>query len=225
VGPLKADGPYKGQCGRCPQSTKVIRTPTPSEKRWFPLHKVGNLRPANRKDEEPLRDSIFPSAKNCATPNKKRAIPKRHQIARYVRRCAAMNNYHTHEPGKYRRAPFHTVLGVFVFGALLSTTVCVNEATAAETTVDPRPRILNVSIPAAEVGERYSHKIASSGSPASYRAFGLPPEFAINFATGVIEGIPTTSRTVTINIIATNSAGSHSTNLALVIAPARPRKN
>jgi hypothetical protein len=69
------------------------------------------------------------------------------------------------------------------------------------------------------VGSAFNYQITASGSPTSYGAAVLPPGLTLNTATGAITGTPTGAGTFSVNISATNSAGTGSAALVITVNP------
>jgi len=67
------------------------------------------------------------------------------------------------------------------------------------------------------VGSAFNYQITASGSPTSYGAAMLPPGLTLNTATGAITGTPTGAGTFSVNISATNSAGTGSATLVITV--------
>jgi hypothetical protein len=64
-----------------------------------------------------------------------------------------------------------------------------------------------------------TYPITATGLPTSYTATGLPPGLTLNPLTGAINGTPTTAGTYVVTITATNSSGTSTTTVTMVIAP------
>ncbi len=69
-----------------------------------------------------------------------------------------------------------------------------------------------------QVAVAFSYQITALNSPVFYGATGLPAGLTLNDATGVIAGTPTAAGTFTVNVMATNSAGTTSAMVTLTIA-------
>jgi PKD repeat protein len=63
--------------------------------------------------------------------------------------------------------------------------------------------------------------IAGTGLPTSYTAVGLPPGLTLNSSTGAINGTPMSYGTFAVTINATNSAGTSTATLTIVISSSR----
>jgi HYR domain/Putative Ig domain/Galactose oxidase, central domain len=71
----------------------------------------------------------------------------------------------------------------------------------------------------ATVGQQFVYQIVATNSPASYDASGLPSGLSIDTSSGIIYGIPSVFGNFSITISASNSFGTGSGNLALVVQP------
>ena len=69
------------------------------------------------------------------------------------------------------------------------------------------------------VGSAFNYQITASGSPTSYGAAVLPAGLTLNTATGAITGTPTGAGTFSVNLSATNSAGTGSATLVITVNP------
>jgi YVTN family beta-propeller protein len=86
------------------------------------------------------------------------------------------------------------------------------------------PSITTGSLPDGKVGTAYSSPIIASGFPAArFAVSGAPPAgLALNPATGVLSGTPTTAAPSTFTVTATNSAGSDSKAFTVTVVPPVP---
>jgi len=66
-------------------------------------------------------------------------------------------------------------------------------------------------------GQPFSYQITASNSPTAYDATGLPAGFGIDTSTGLISGTATASGTSSVTIYATNSGGTSSATLLIVV--------
>jgi beta-galactosidase len=75
-----------------------------------------------------------------------------------------------------------------------------------------------------QLGMPFTDPMTSSGgtTPILFRARPLPAGLSLDATTGVISGIPTSTRTTKILLTASNSAGSTSATLALTVTPTAP---
>jgi hypothetical protein len=69
------------------------------------------------------------------------------------------------------------------------------------------------------VGTPFDFVVTATGAPTSYTAVNLPPGLTLNSTTGVISGTPTRAGTFVTSLTATNSSGSATDFLTLVISP------
>ena len=83
------------------------------------------------------------------------------------------------------------------------------------------PNITNSPLTAAgTVGTPFSFNITATGSPTSFTASPRPAGLAINTATGLISGTPTTVGTTSVLLGATNATGTDNATLTITIAAA-----
>ena len=69
-------------------------------------------------------------------------------------------------------------------------------------------------------GQSFVYQITATGSPASYGATGLPAGLNVVPATGIINGTPSVQGIFNVNLSATNTFGTGSAQLQLVVNPA-----
>jgi hypothetical protein len=81
----------------------------------------------------------------------------------------------------------------------------------------PVPVFTSATTATGSVGSPFSFPISATNSPTAYSASNLPSGLALNAATGVISGTPTTAATTNVTVRAANATGTASTNLALTI--------
>ena len=82
------------------------------------------------------------------------------------------------------------------------------------------PVITSPTSASAKIGSPFpTYVIVATGLPTSYSATGLPAGLTINPLTGAIKGTPTVSGTFIVTITATNTTGSSSTTLTIIIEP------
>jgi hypothetical protein len=84
------------------------------------------------------------------------------------------------------------------------------------------PTITTASLPDGTVGAVYSQRLNASGTPPitwSIDNGNLPNELTLSATRGVISGTPTTAETANFTVTATNSAGSDTKALSVVINP------
>ncbi len=83
------------------------------------------------------------------------------------------------------------------------------------------PNITNSPLTAAgTVGTPFSFNITATGSPTSFTASPRPAGLAINTATGLITGTPTTAGTTNVVLGATNATGTGNATLVITVAAA-----
>lgn len=83
-------------------------------------------------------------------------------------------------------------------------------------------RVAIPGAPAATTGIPYSWRLPFSGNSVSFSATGLPAPLTIGSTTGTINGTPAAAGTYTINITATNPAGTDTQAISLTIAAPIP---
>jgi hypothetical protein len=74
----------------------------------------------------------------------------------------------------------------------------------------------------ASTSEAVRYQIVATGSPTSFSADGLPPGLSLNPVLGIISGTPFTAGTFPVAITATNSSGTGSAIITIVVASSRP---
>ena len=84
------------------------------------------------------------------------------------------------------------------------------------------PSITSPLSETATVGASFSYSITASNAPTSFAATGLPNGLSIGASTGAIRGTPTAAGTDDIQISATNSSGTGTATLTLVVHAATP---
>jgi uncharacterized repeat protein (TIGR03803 family) len=74
----------------------------------------------------------------------------------------------------------------------------------------------------AVVGSGFSYQIIATNSPSNFEATGLPSDFTVNNTTGLISGTPTATGTFWALTSASNTSGTGSSTLTLIITPQPP---
>jgi uncharacterized repeat protein (TIGR01451 family) len=87
-------------------------------------------------------------------------------------------------------------------------------------TLGTKPSITSATAMNGDIGVALNYQIVASNSPTSYNATSLPAGVTINTATGLISGTPTASGPSTVNLSATNAAGTGTATLTLTVRPA-----
>lgn len=90
-------------------------------------------------------------------------------------------------------------------------------ATATTLAAAASPVITSATTGSALVGTAFTYQIKATNSPTSFGASGLPSGLAINTASGLISGTPTSSGNVSVGLSATNASGTGTANLALTV--------
>ena len=103
---------------------------------------------------------------------------------------------------------------------LTATNITGSDSRTISLTVQaPPPVITSPASVSGRVGTAFSFNVVASNSPSSYAATNLPAGLAINSGTGAITGTPTADGTSSVQLTATNSSGSVSQPLVIVINP------
>ncbi len=82
------------------------------------------------------------------------------------------------------------------------------------------PAITSPNQAGAAIDEPFSYVITANNSPSSFATTGLPAGLTLNTATGAITGSPTTAGTFTVSLNATNTVGTGTATLTLLVLPA-----
>lgn len=85
------------------------------------------------------------------------------------------------------------------------------------TSISATPAITGAMVVNGASGSSFLYAIQATGVPTSFGASGLPAGLTINTTTGIISGTPTQMGTFLVQLTASNSAGSTSATLTLII--------
>src|SRR3989441_406002 len=107
-------------------------------------------------------------------------------------------------------------------GPLSVTTPWGTASSSSVFTVVNPPVITSAGTATGQVGVAFSYPITATNSPTSFGATGLPAGLALNAATGLLSGTPTTAGASTVTLSATNVGGTGTQTLAVTITPATP---
>lgn len=81
----------------------------------------------------------------------------------------------------------------------------------------PPPEITSSLAVSGSLTVAFAYQIVATNNPTSYSATGLPPGLAVNSATGLIFGTPTTAGVYNVSIGATNVSGTDTETLVITI--------
>src|SRR5687768_7476195 len=120
------------------------------------------------------------------------------------------------------------ISGTPTVSATFNATISATNATATAT--QPLVITLGVGIPvftsaataSGGTGRAFVHQLVATNNPTSFGASGLPPGLSINPATGLITGRPAVAGRFSVNVSATNPAGTGSRALAIDITLRTP---
>jgi autotransporter-associated beta strand protein len=82
------------------------------------------------------------------------------------------------------------------------------------------PAITSASTAGGVFGSPFSYQIAASNGPVTYNATDLPPGLSVDPASGIVSGSPAAAGSFTMNVTATNAAGTATAPVAVSIASA-----
>ncbi len=80
------------------------------------------------------------------------------------------------------------------------------------------PVITSAGSASGTAGSAFSYQITASNSPTSFGASGLPAGLSVNASNGLISGTPSAAGSFSVNVSASNAAGTGSATLALTIS-------
>ena len=117
-----------------------------------------------------------------------------------------------------------TPTGAGSFNVMLSATNSMGTGSAplSLTVAMAVPAITSSGTASGTVGSGFSYQITATNSPTSFGAMGLPTGLAVNTASGLISGIPTTAGTSSVTVSASNSGGTGSGPLTLTVTAVAP---
>jgi uncharacterized delta-60 repeat protein len=104
-----------------------------------------------------------------------------------------------------------TTAGTFIamlVGTNSAGTGPTRELTIAVAPAPTAPKITSINVAPARVDLPFSYQITATNSPTSFEVLGAPAWMSINSTAGTIGGTPTEPGTFTVQLIATNTAGS-----------------
>ena len=109
---------------------------------------------------------------------------------------------------------FQINLGAAYLDGSATATLTLTIAPAPVTT----PGITSVLTASATQGQAFSYQITADNAPASFNATGLPAGLSVDTASGLIAGTPTQTGAFPVVLSATNTAGTGTATLSLVVA-------
>jgi hypothetical protein len=84
----------------------------------------------------------------------------------------------------------------------------------------PPPVITSPLTASGTVGTAFSYQITATNNPTSFNAAGLPAGLSVDTNTGIISGTPASAGTTNVTLSATNSGGTGSATLVLIVSQA-----
>lgn len=114
------------------------------------------------------------------------------------------------------------VPGVYTMSVYAKNAGGIGRAEVQVTVTGAPPSITSVGAAAAVVGKSFSYKVLASNTPSSYGAEDLPLGFIMNSSTGLLTGIPAELGTLRVVVSASNSYGTSSKELFIMVESGVP---